>query len=722
MAETYKPMDAFDSMTESTFIIKPKTKTKTKSNANSKSDLAADDGYVTLLQGREPIESMQLRKRLFAQLWQPLEEELFTIEKQVNNVGVTEVCDFVDSSYGQIERREQGQVAQPFAEVSAAVTFAGINTGDHGKLFQSLQDQLLERGHHVALLESQYCNTLPNLQRSLLEQMFNSIYADTDAGPSAFGGTRTVAYDLGLLQLWWANSVCSGKKAVVVLQDFEGFAPTVVDDFIRIVGGYCDVVPIVLVLGLATSYECVHQSLTKASISMLNVERFNLQRSKQCIDTAIHRLFVQGHAPLCFGAEAYKSLLDQFLLYNFSIAGFVKKLKYAAMDFFYAQPLSVLASMLEPNAAVSACSVRLSSDQVELIRMQRSVQRFLERRTTEDDGNAYVRQALSDDGFFQDTVLPQMARALVMYRRSYCLGIDAVVEIQSMAPEAMQKPVRTLHYYGVGQQFDDCTHWKTLLAVVRRMKTSEMTQLLQKLCRLVDGAADIDWDLVADGIHIPELIQGANELLANPDGSEIPDVLDSSEPKKRTRTRTEMEHRPFLLFDNGASDAQLNALEKCCEAIEAMLRGCLISYHDVALNEVFYYRHSFLLDTAFSAQPRAAVQMALGKSHYYVSCDCCAVADADDHGSDDEDQRITPAMHDTSIAYRLHQECGRLINLYDWHASFSSVVERESQRTAASQGEIQARFMRAVEEMRFLGFIKSTQRKTDHVVRLTWGM
>ncbi|KAJ2201648.1 Origin recognition complex subunit 3, partial [Coemansia sp. RSA 521] len=120
--------------------------------------------------------------------------------------------------------------------------------------------------------------------------------------------------------------------------------------------------------------------------------------------------------------------------------------------------------------------------------------------------------------------------------------------------------------------------------------------------------------------------------------------------------------------------------------------------------------------------PRAAVQMALGKSHYYVSCDCCAVTDAEDHGSDDEDQRITPTMHDTSIAYRLHQECGRLINLYDWHASFSSVVERESQRTAPSQGEIQARFMRAVEEMRFLGFIKSTQRKTDHVVRLTWGM
>jgi len=29
--------------------------------------------------------------------------------------------------------------------------------------------------------------------------------------------------------------------------------------------------------------------------------------------------------------------------------------------------------------------------------------------------------------------------------------------------------------------------------------------------------------------------------------------------------------------------------------------------------------------------------------------------------------------------------------------------------------------MRAVGELQFLGFIKSTKRKTDHVERLTWG-
>ncbi|KAJ2841980.1 Origin recognition complex subunit 3, partial [Coemansia brasiliensis] len=217
----------------------------------------------------------------------------------------------------------------------------------------------------------------------------------------------------------------------------------------------------------------------------------------------------------------------------------------------------------------------------------------------------------------------------------------------------------------------------------------------------------------------------AAQLLVNPENIANVATL-SGEPSKRIRTRTDMEERPFLLFDSNISDAQLQALEKCCEAIETMLKVCLRSYHDVPLNEVFYYRHSFLLDATFSAQPRAAVQTALGRSHYYINCNCCSetplVSSGDVHNSDDEDHRVLPTMHDTSIAYRLHQECGRLINLYDWHSAFSSVIEREPSRAAPSQAEIQARFMRSVEEMRFLGFIKSTQRKTDHVVRLTWGI
>lgn len=34
---------------------------------------------------------------------------------------------------------------------------------------------------------------------------------------------------------------------------------------------------------------------------------------------------------------------------------------------------------------------------------------------------------------------------------------------------------------------------------------------------------------------------------------------------------------------------------------------------------------------------------------------------------------------------------------------------------------LRARFFQAVSQLQFLGFVKPTKRKTDHVARLTWG-
>ena len=93
-----------------------------------------------------------------------------------------------------------------------------------------------------------------------------------------------------------------------------------------------------------------------------------------------------------------------------------------------------------------------------------------------------------------------------------------------------------------------------------------------------------------------------------------------------------------------------------------------------------------------------------------------------------------------------------MINMYDWFTAFGMILERGEQpvgveeppakkragakgnragskaKTKANanaskldQKEVQARFISGVAELQFMGFIKSTTRKTDHVMRLTWG-
>jgi origin recognition complex subunit 3 len=81
-------------------------------------------------------------------------------------------------------------------------------------------------------------------------------------------------------------------------------------------------------------------------------------------------------------------------------------------------------------------------------------------------------------------------------------------------------------------------------------------------------------------------------------------------------------------------------------------------------------------------------------------------------------------MPDISIVYKLHLECGKMINLYDWLQSFLSIVDPQDiddDSKPKVKPQLQARFTQAVAELEYLGFIKSSKRKMDHVARLTWG-
>jgi origin recognition complex subunit 3 len=69
--------------------------------------------------------------------------------------------------------------------------------------------------------------------------------------------------------------------------------------------------------------------------------------------------------------------------------------------------------------------------------------------------------------------------------------------------------------------------------------------------------------------------------------------------------------------------------------------------------------------------------------------------------------------------FNIYLDCGRLINLQDWYEAFKSVCEYGDDQVC--EEELQARFMKGLGELSFLGFVRPTGRKTDHVVRLTWG-
>lgn len=164
----------------------------------------------------------------------------------------------------------------------------------------------------------------------------------------------------------------------------------------------------------------------------------------------------------------------------------------------------------------------------------------------------------------------------------------------------------------------------------------------------------------------------------------------------------------------------------------------IISLHLIPFNtgsipllEIFVFSDVASVRKHIVGAPRGALHTALNNPRFYLQCDCCKL---------DTPTSLVSTLPDISIAYKLHLECGRMINLFDWLQSFRYVVDDDDEQNDVINPKIQyvlyyiifiyitylmffykrARFTRAVAELQFLGFIKSSKRKTDHVTRLTW--
>lgn len=100
---------------------------------------------------------------------------------------------------------------------------------------------------------------------------------------------------------------------------------------------------------------------------------------------------------------------------------------------------------------------------------------------------------------------------------------------------------------------------------------------------------------------------------------------------------------------------------------------------------------------------------------------------------------IDTAILPINIAYKLYIECGHMINLHDWLQAFVDRLENSGLDELNEERKKQlmyvfrkkdfiflifffsALFFRSITELQFMGYIKPTSRKVDHVIKLTNG-
>ncbi|KAG0005403.1 Origin recognition complex subunit 3 [Entomortierella chlamydospora] len=229
------------------------------------------------------------------------------------------------------------------------------------------------------------------------------------------------------------------------------------------------------------------------------------------------------------------------------------------------------------------------------------------------------------------------------------------------------------------------------------------------------------------------------------------------------QTKIAKKTRETVRIPKGALGTYTVLVTEIDQFFEKLFKTYLDCHVNMPLYEIFYYSQVKIQQKAFLPQPRASIQTALGQPELYLNCDCCHPPSGAEGASTSRAEMVLPTQHDVCILYKLYVECGRLINMYDWFTAFGMILERgvgvegdggddgngdegadssgrakkrakvqpkkatkkKSEESVKKEGldqkEVQARFISGVAELQFMGFIKPTNRKTDHVQRLTWG-
>ncbi|KAJ1925153.1 Origin recognition complex subunit 3 [Tieghemiomyces parasiticus] len=789
-------MQAFDSVSEGCFVIRPANKAQLSKARKEELSHYSYDGFRQLIGNREAPELVQYRHRLYTEAWA---QTAVAIERALAGVHAASL-DCILAALHRLRTPPASTahraLTTPYRELPALSLYAGVNIQDHDALYAQVTDRLATEHRTLAVrLHSRDCSSIKVAMTRVIRDTLR-------AGEGLTGGTDDLAehqrlakrdgfhappaYDVRYLVAWYRHLMAAHADDLVpgltiIFQDFEGFPKSVLEAMIQVFSEHQEALPVTFVFGIATSADMVRQALSKRVTGLLQVESLNLQLAAESVNALVEQVVIPAPWGLALGYEAYKYLLDEFFLHNFSLTALTATLQYTLMDFYYSNPLSVLSPWLalEPSSSEMGAATpmdpgRLASllgdDHLEILRMQPSVRDHLEGQglpATE------LRRALNDDAYFLSAHVQPLVQRLRLYRRNYTRAHRCFQTLQNLSDTPhLRKAPRIVHLFNLNEDLYQTKHYTLVMQAFKRTDVANVTTFLTACLDEFNETETLDHDrLPMLNLAMRAIVQGlANEpklaidtvraVLQSTTALSSADLQrlqteghvvqkgedDASETTLAEETTSDtlrrgpsrnalmqslltgtnrsagggapttpqrINRRLLTLPDQAQalSDAQIAWLQLAYEAIEQLFRLTTRCYDRLPLHELFYYSNDRLLKRAFSPQPRASIQTALGQPNVYIRCRCCA-----DH---QESDAIHHTHDDTCVLYKLYLECGRLINLYDWFMAFSSIKEAEAHRP--SPKELQARFVRGISDLQFLGFIKPTMRKTDHVIRLTWG-
>ncbi|XP_060918837.1 origin recognition complex subunit 3 isoform X2 [Labrus mixtus] len=715
------------SVSKGCFVFKPSAKKKKKTPG-------LEDYF---LHGCDGAEHRETRFKLCQELWDQIKADTEVLQDELNRKILDSLLDFTRKC--SFTRQHSDWAAQMRAsEIPTAALVLGVNVPDHDMTFQSLSDLLQQSvSPHVASVQAKECGALKHLMKRVLERLMGTaVTVDDDEEEEAAELANTplhksVHCSLSTLCDWYnaktkkSSSDTPGKKrsspvredpqqppVVIIFKDLEAFNPRVLQDFILICSRYIQRLPLMFIFGIATSPSTIQRILPHSVSSLLCIELFQSLSCTQHLATVIDKLILTPHFPFKLNGKVMQVLVSIFLYHDFSVRNFIKGVQLALLEHFHSQPLSVLCCK-KKEALLNV--MQLSQSDLERIRQLPSFKRYVEEQEPQEQLNL-----LTDDTHLK-VVCQKLVKELRKYHKHYYPILRCLHTLTTSLPRyPLGKQIRELHITCLEKNVWDNEEYQSAMKLLKMLAKDELIALLQRCLEILQPVKSKKMKNAR--VQLEELLAKLKQLDI---AAEAPPCVEESltSPVKNLGKKTDLFQlqKTLLEMNETRRSKKLSPFEvlrnEALEFIDVLVKTHLPTPESQTLNEVCYYSSSATVRRHLNATPRTSIQAALNSPYYYLQNNSLIT----------EDGSVSNAAPDICVVYKLHLECGRLINLYDWLEAYSTVVSAAEGNNPDSDsfGKVDevkhARFIRAVSELEFLGFIKSTKQKTDHVARLTWG-
>lgn len=646
-----------------------------------------------------------LRMEAFQLVWSGIESSIKDVLRNMNAHVFNQIHSWVCDSFGAIKPIAPfSSPLGPFPIVTHATCCAQLFTAllltknmesvDDFSTFQELGLCLKSHGCHVASLSSldfSPKNGIAGSLSSLLRQFFIRSFD---------------AADMSILASWYSQHGNYGSPVVVIIDDVERCSIPVLSDFILMLSEWVVKIPVILIMGVATTLDAPSNILPSNVLKKLCPCKFTLGSPAERMDAVVEAALVRQCSSFAVGHKVAIFLRNYFLNQDGTLTSFLRALKIACVQHFSSEPLRLILGGLlvkedtkgSQNEKVIKCASQVLCHGRDQMAEQTDI------------NIAHGLTELKRLQMLWSTVV------LCLYEAGKCDKVQLLdLFCEALDPDvynsfASDNDNRT----GLGKKF--VTSLSNDHCMLEQHLSSRKGRLI---CQLVRKVRDLPAALLC------QLLKSWEVLTVNV--LEIHDMI--------------KELQSFLKFEEGSCKPDLTDISKrhishsgkAAILIDCMVRYFMMPIECMHLHEIFCFRNVETLQSALIGDSRKRIQVDLLEFHKILRCSCCSKIG---------NIPLSP-MPDTSIVYTLAQEHGDLINLHDWFQSFKTIAippkrkakcklkqsplpkkRKESNDSEnKSEASIQARFCRAITELQITGLIRMPSKKRrDCVQRVAFGL